>query len=137
MSVYMYARVGGLYNDPFTYFFEGINNQDWNKLDVPYWTPQNRNNKYPGIGLECLYTQVLARVPGSILKIQNITFGYTFNESLLKRINLKGIRVYAAITNPFTFSSYKGSDPEIIGEDLVQQLSLYPLSVNFGLNVKF
>jgi len=137
MSVYMYARVGGLYNDPFTYFFEGINNQDWNKLDVPYWTPQNRNNKYPGIGLECLYTQVLAQVPGSFLKIQNITFGYTFNESLLKRINLKGIRVYAAITNPFTFSSYKGSDPEIIGEDLVQQLSLYPLSVNFGLNVKF
>ena len=137
LSVYIYARYGGLYSDPFTFFFTGINNQDWNKLDVPYWTPENRNNKYPGIGLETLYTQVLAQVPGTFMKIQNITFGYSLNESLLKRLNMKAIRVYAAFQNPFTFSSYLGSDPEIIGESLTQQLSLYPLSVNFGLNVKF
>ena len=136
-SVFMYARYGGLYSDPFTYFFTGINNQDWNKLNVPYWTPKNRNNKYPGIGLECLYTQALAQVPGTFLKIQNITLGYSLNESLIKKINMKGIRVYATIQNPFTLSSYLGSDPEIIGESLSQQLSLYPMTVSFGLNVKF
>lgn len=137
MSIFIYGRQGGLYSDPFTYFFTGINNQDWNKLAVPYWTPQNKNNKYPGIGLECLYTQVLAQVPGSFLKVQNITVGYSVGKELIKKINIKGIRFYAAIQNPFTFSSYLGSDPEIIGESLEQQLSLYPLTATVGLNIKF
>lgn len=136
-SFYMYARMGGLYNDPFTYFFTGINNQDWNKLDVPYWTPDNRNNKYPGIGLDCLYTQVLSQVPGTFLKIQNITLGYSLNNYLLNKLKLKGLRAYVTVQNPFTFSSYLGSDPEIIGESLETQLSLYPMTYSFGLNIKF
>lgn len=137
MSIFIYGRQGGLYSDPFTYFFTGINNQDWNKLAVPYWTPQNKNNKYPGIGLECLYTQVLAQVPGSFLKVQNITVGYSLDKELIKKINVKGIRFYAAVQNPFTFSSYLGSDPEIIGESLERQLSLFPLTATVGLNFKF
>ena len=137
LSVYMYARVGGLYSDPFTYYFTGINNQDWNKLDVPYWTPENRNNKYPGIGLECLWTQVLSQVSGTFLKIQNITLGYSLKENWLRKIGMKGLRAYVAVQNPFTFSSYLGSDPEIIGESLETQLSLYPMTFSFGLNVKF
>lgn len=137
LSVYMYARVGGLYNDPFTYFFTGINNQDWNKLDVPYWTPENRNNQYPGIGLECLWTQVLSQVSGTFLKIQNITLGYSLKENWLKKIRMKALRAYVAVQNPFTFSSYLGSDPEVIGESLETQLSLYPMTFSFGLNVKF
>jgi TonB-dependent starch-binding outer membrane protein SusC len=137
MYIFAYTRVGGLYSDPFTFFFTGINNQDWNKLDVPYWTPENRNNKYPGIGLETLYTQVLAQVPGTFLKIQNITLGYSFKERVMKRLKTKGLRVYAAVQNPFTFSSYLGADPEIIGESLQTQLSLYPITASFGLNVKF
>ncbi|HJH71197.1 MAG TPA: TonB-dependent receptor [Bacteroidaceae bacterium] len=137
LSVYMYTRVGGLYNDPFTYFFTGINNQDWNKLDVPYWTPENRNNKYPGIGLDCTWTQVLSQVSGTFLKIQNITLGYTVKEKLLNKFRMKGLRAYLSVQNPFTFSSYLGSDPETIGESLETQLSLYPLTVSFGLNVNF
>lgn len=137
LSVYMYARVGGLYSDPFTYYFTGINNQDWNKLDVPYWTPENRNNQYPGIGLECLWTQVLSQVSGTFLKIQNITLGYSLKENWLRKIGMKGLRAYVAVQNPFTFSSYLGSDPEIIGESLETQLSLYPMTFSFGLNVKF
>ncbi len=137
LSVYMYTRVGGLYSDPFTFYFLGLNNQDWNKLHVDYWTPENKNNKYPGVGLDCLWTQVLSQVEGSFLKIQNITLGYSFNKNLLGKIHLKGLRAYVSVQNPFTFSSYLGSDPEIIGEDLSTQLSLYPMTFSFGLNVKF
>jgi hypothetical protein len=137
LSVYVYARVGGLYNDSFMYWFTGINNQDWNKLDVPYWTPENGNNQYPGIGLETLWTQVLAQQKGTFLKIQNITLGHTFNYKQLEKVKIKGLRAYVAVQNPFTFSAYKGSDPEIIGENLSTQLSLYPMTFTFGLNVKF
>jgi len=137
LSIYAYTRVGGLYSDPFVFTFTGINNQDWNKLDVPYWTPENGNNKYPGIGLETLWTQVLSKTKGTFLKIQNITLGHTFSEKLLRKSGLKGLRTYISVQNPFTFSSYLGSDPEIIGEDLTKQLSLYPMTFTFGLNVKF
>jgi TonB-linked SusC/RagA family outer membrane protein len=137
MSIYMYAQIGGLYSDSFTYWFLGMNNQDWNKLKVPYWTPENRNNKYPGIGLDCLWTQGLAQVKGTFLKIQNITLGYTLPEKLLHRISLKNLRTYISVQNPFTFCSYLGSDPQIIGESLSQQLSLYPMTFTLGLNLKF
>ncbi|NDV95276.1 TonB-dependent receptor [Dysgonomonas sp. 521] len=137
MSVYMYSRVGGLYNDAFTFYFLGLNNQDWNKLDVSYWTAENGNNKYPGIGLESLWTQVLSQTKGTFLKIQNITLGYTFSDKLLRKSGIKGLRTYVSVQNPFTFSSYLGSDPEIIGENLNTQLSLYPMTFTFGLNVKF
>lgn len=137
LSVYMYTEVGGVYNDQFTFYFLGLNNQDWNKLNVPYWTPENQNNKYPGVGLDCLWTQVLSKVSGTFFKIQNITLGYTFAESLMQKAGLKGVRLYASVQNPFTFSSYLGSDPQTIGENLSTQLSLYPLTYTFGVNFKF
>ena len=137
LSVYAYAQIGGLYKDQFTYYFLGLNNQDWNKLNVEYWTPENRNNKYQGIGLECLWTQAYSQVVGTFLKIQNITLGYTLPQSVTDRLRFKGVRVWAAVQNPFTFSNYLGSDPQIIGESLETQLSLYPMTWTFGLNLKF
>lgn len=137
LSVYVYAQFGGLYNDPFTYYFLGLNNQDWNKLSVPYWTPENKNNKYPGIGLDCLWTQVLSQVDGTFLKIQNITLGYSLPATALNKLRMKGLRVYLSVQNPFTFSDYLGSDPQVIGEDLSRQLSLYPLTFTCGVNLKF
>lgn len=137
LSIYVYAQIGGLYNDPFTYYFLGLNNQDWNKLAVDYWTPENRNNKYPGVGLDCLWTQVLSQVDGSFLKIQNITLGYALPQTALNKIRMKGLRVYFSVQNPFTFSNYLGADPQIIGEDISKQLSLYPLTFTCGFNFKF
>lgn len=137
LSVYVYAQFGGLYNDPFTYYFLGLNNQDWNKLSVPYWTPENKNNKYPGIGLDCLWTQVLSQVDGTFLKIQNITLGYSLPATALNKLRMKGLRVYLSVQNPFTFSDYLGSDPQVIGEELSRQLSLYPLTFTCGVNLKF
>lgn len=137
LSVYMYAQIGGLYNDPFTFTFLGLNNQDWNKLAVEYWTPENKNNKYPGIGLECLWTQALAQVDGTFLKIQNITLGYSLPQTALNKIHMKGLRVYLSVQNPFTFSDYLGSDPQVIGEDLSKSLSLYPMIFTCGFNLKF
>jgi len=50
---------------------------------------------------------------------------------------MKGLRVYFSVQNPFTFSDYLGSDPQVIGEDLSQSLSLYPMIFTCGFNLKF
>lgn len=137
LSFYMYARFGGLYDDQFTYMFTAWDNEHWNKLDVNYWTPQNRSNDYPEVGAQSYYTQVLGKVSGTFLKVQNITLGYKLPGDLLKKAGIKSARVYGSVQNPFTFTKYKGPDPEIIGEDVNTQLSLYPMIFMLGVNISF
>jgi len=135
LSIDMYARVGGLYNDQFTYMFTAWDNEHWNKLDVEYWTPENRSNDYQAVGAVSYYTQVLGKVSGTFLKVRNITLGYNFKEGAMD--NIRSARCYISVQNPFTFTSYLGSDPEIIGENVISQLSLYPTTFLFGVNLQF
>lgn len=135
LSVYMYGRIGGTYNDSFTFMFTAWDNEHWNKLNVNYWTPENPSNKYQQIGAQSYHTQVLGNISGSFVKIQNITLGYTFPETLLSKLKLKNVRAYLNVQNPFTFTEYLGPDPETIGEDVYKSLSLYPMTFTMGLNI--
>jgi TonB-linked SusC/RagA family outer membrane protein len=134
----IYARVGGLYTDDFAYMFTAWDNEHWNKLDVAYWTPENRANHYPQVGAQSYYTQVLSQTSGTFLKVRNITLGYNLNNyKKLNQLGVKSLRVYAAVQNPFTFTNYVGADPEIIGENVYTQLSLYPMTFTLGLKLIF
>lgn len=83
---------------------------------------------------------------GSYLRIKNITLGYTFKKSLLKRLHLENLRVYCNIQNLHTFTKYKGYDPEVgaLTQDssgLVYGLDYgrypSPTTYSFGLNISF
>ena len=50
---------------------------------------------------------------GSFLKCKNITLSYHLPESILSKIHVHSLRVYANATNVFTITKYKGMDPEI------------------------
>ena len=50
---------------------------------------------------------------GSFLKCKSIALGYNFSQSMLSRIHLRSLRVYANVTNVFTITKYTGYDPEI------------------------
>jgi hypothetical protein len=50
---------------------------------------------------------------GSFLKCKSIALGYNFSPSLLSKIRLKSLRLYANVTNVFTITKYTGYDPEI------------------------
>ena len=83
---------------------------------------------------------------GSYLRIKNITLGYTFKKSLLKRLHLENLRVYCNIQNLHTFTKYKGYDPEV-GASTQDSLGLVygldygrypsPTTYSFGLNISF
>lgn len=53
---------------------------------------------------------------GSFLRIRNVTLGYNFNENILQRIHMKGLRVYVTGQNLYTFTKYPGFDPETSSE---------------------
>lgn len=81
---------------------------------------------------------------GSFLRMTNIMVGYTLPNSLASKLKMSGVRVYATVDNPLTFTKYKGYNPE---PDYNQRgnltpgvdYGLYPLVrlYNFGLKVTF
>lgn len=77
-------------------------------------------------------------VDASYWKIKNITLGYTFDKTLTKKIGIEHLRIYANVLNPFTFTDYKGFDPEWADASISDGTG-GPSSVTYqiGLNVKF
>jgi TonB-linked SusC/RagA family outer membrane protein len=80
----------------------------------------------------------------SFLRIRNITLGYNVPAKALKNLKLDGLRLYTSVNNAFTFTSYKGWDPEVnsSGSNVLSNgidQGGYPVarSFIFGVNLKF
>lgn len=80
----------------------------------------------------------------SYLRVKTVTLSYDLPQSLLSKINLAGVRVYATGENLLTFTDYSGFDPEVNafgGSNTLQGIDYgtYPQTRNiiFGLNVTF
>jgi hypothetical protein len=69
--------------------------------------------------------------------------GYNFDNALLQRIRMKGLRLYITGQNLYTFTKYPGFDPETSSEGSGLSRSGdylgYPAARSFiaGLNVSF
>jgi TonB-linked SusC/RagA family outer membrane protein len=50
---------------------------------------------------------------GSFMRLRMLTLGYNFNPSLVERIGVRSLRVFAQGQNLLTFTSYTGLDPEV------------------------
>ncbi|MDE7346133.1 MAG: TonB-dependent receptor [Muribaculaceae bacterium] len=76
------------------------------------WTVDNPTNEYPSLrdGRQSMVSDWWVE-DGSFLRIQNLTLGYTFNfkESWI----CDKIRIYGNVSNLYTFSKFKGYDPEV------------------------
>lgn len=85
---------------------------DWNRrwrqpgdiTDVPRPTPSDLDN-----------ATVSSRFveDGSFFRLRNITLGYTLPSSLLQKVRLKSLRIYATVQNAYVFTNYRGYDPEV------------------------
>lgn len=66
------------------------------------------------------------------VKIRNIQLGYTFPKKVTAPLQLDRLRIYGSLENFFTFTKYKGLDPEVSGLD-------YPTmrEAVVGINVTF
>ncbi len=81
---------------------------------------------------------------GSFLRCTNITVGYNLPVSLLTKVRVSGLRVYANVNNVFTATKYKGYNPEVdynAGANLTPGVDygLYPLArgYNVGARISF
>lgn len=80
---------------------------------------------------------------GAFMRIKSINIGYDFKKTLLKHVPIQQFRLYVSGLNVFTFTHYRGLDPEVgygidswsSGTDL--GYFPQPRTILFGLNVKF
>lgn len=81
---------------------------------------------------------------GSFLKISSLELGYTIPESITKKVKISRFRIYAAMDNVCTFTSYPYFDPEVGSMsgnilDTGLDFGMYPQArtTRFGVNLIF
>ena len=150
----------GYKNIDLTIFAQGVQNVDLyagyrmysqNASLFPYnhtrdilnaWSPENPSSTIPRLSVEdrnnnFTRTSDYYIEDGSYMRIKALTLGYNLPESLLSRMNINRFRVYLTGQNLFTFTKYKGSDPEIGRNGIDQGIVPIPRTVVFGLSVGF
>lgn len=100
------------------------------------WTPENPSGSIPNplIQNNLEYSSRFIE-DGSYFRLKNVQLGYTLPKKLLSHAGIKGLRVYAAVTNLFTLTNYTGYDPEV-GVNGVDYGN-YPQSRTFTVGAKF
>ena len=81
---------------------------------------------------------------GSFVRLKTLSLGYNLPASLLQKIKISKIRLYAQATNLLTFTRYGGLDPEVSSQSSNQNTAGYdwatipqPKTFQIGANVTF
>lgn len=111
----------------------------YNNIDVDYWTPENptNDNPRPNVSQESAFLgSTLAYKDVSYVRVRNVALSYSLPESILNKLQMKDITINLTAENPFTFTKYKGMDPEFESNG---QRALYPSTKLYaiGLNLTF
>ena len=116
-----------------------------------YWNGEGTSDKYPQFaamnrGVNWQAISDLYIEDAGYFRLQNLTVGYDFAKSLLKKTLFQQFRLYFAAQNLFTITKYKGMDPEngralIDGEPWVTGVDIgnypQPRTYMVGVNIKF
>jgi hypothetical protein len=81
--------------------------------------PQARLNAGNGTGESSRYLS-----DGSFVRLKTVTLGYALPRTLVNRIRMQQIRVYASAQNLLTFTSYEGWDPEVNADYLASSSNI-------------
>ena len=141
LSVSVYTSQGGMVYSPFMAEFVDYSQRGMNRLNMDYYIPEGApvlgsdgsiayqnsthygnypfptnggNGKGGGAYWQSGANEDRAQnfVDNSYVRIKNITIGYTFPQKWISKLHMSNLRIYANVLNPFTFTDYKGFDPE-------------------------
>ena len=122
-----------------------------------YWTPENTGAFYPAAfnnagsnAANNIQVQDRYLLNMAYLRLKNLTIGYSFSQSVLKKVGVNSFRVYGALENFITWDHLKGLpiDPEAINGYSMWNTSNYNLgrtgigipafkSISFGVQLNF
>jgi len=108
------------------------------------WTPKNSSDELPRLVSNdpngnqrpsSFYVE-----DASFLRLRNLQVGYSLPASLLSKAHLAGLRIYFSANNLFTFTRYRGFDPEIGTDGWILNTGIdkgyYPSNKTIGGGIK-
>jgi hypothetical protein len=107
--------------------------QRFSAVDIPYWTPDRPNNKYPIVNYQAPRPHLILE-DRSFVRIQDVQLTYNLPNNLLQKLRIGGLSFYVSGKNLFTITKWTGLDPE-----LGTQAYNYPTlkTCTIGTNLKF
>ncbi len=149
-SAYMNAFVGNkIFNASkwFTDFFPSFQGAAISERVKQSWSPSNTGATIPIFETASNFsTNTQANSfyieDGSYLRMQTLGVGYTMPSTVLNKLRMTRLRVFASATNLFTLTKYQGLDPGVGGNADSQfgiDVGNYPVTKGWtiGLNVGF
>jgi len=141
-TAYTYASLG---NDMVRNYARNQPNVNRHALYLERWTGAGTSNEVPrlttgatsNIAFSDFYVE-----DASYARIQNVQLGYSLPENFLEKTGISKIRIYAAVSNLYTFTKYSGFDPaastgEAIGGGIDYGFYPVPRIYMAGLNLNF
>ncbi|MDR3261042.1 MAG: TonB-dependent receptor [Tannerella sp.] len=113
----------------------GDNAYNSNMPKWDWWTPSNPNAEYPRLGFNAPIKQTYY-VQRNFVRIQDISLSYNVSPDWLKSYKINNLRVYVSGQNLFTFTKWKGWDPET-GTGLQSDALPVMRNFTFGLTFEF
>lgn len=110
------------------------------------WTPTNHTNTMPKIYVADGYAPVqnynstYFLKSASYVRLKNVQVGYTIPKSVIDKLKIKSVRIYASADNVLTKSKFPGLDPERVNNSTGGNGYLsYPQNrtFTFGINAQF
>ena len=109
-----------------------------NNPDHPWWTPENRSNKYPSVQFQGKnFNPIMSYW---FIRLQDLNLSYNFKWDYFDRMGIKNLRLYFSIKNLFTITEWETGDPEVRQQyNHLSASTSYPLqrSYSIGLNLSF
>ena len=153
LTVFIYSQLGlKKYNYSYDWATHPISSVSANASVLTfdsYNSETNPNGTLPGVAFdEATYSLPagagtdLHYESASFVRVRNITLGYTFNGRQLGSFGkyVSSLRLYADAQNPFTFTSFKNFDPEVVtGGSYKGGKAEYPMTrtYSFGVKIQF
>ncbi|MEI6948963.1 SusC/RagA family TonB-linked outer membrane protein [Paraflavisolibacter sp. H34] len=144
LAVLFYGQFGGLGTNPNALwsspvdFLAGL--QSGIKQLSEVWTTSNPNGTRPGVayneGALGLRTGTdIGLLKTDFVRCRNITLGYNISSGTFTKY-VRNLRVYADAQNPFLFTKYPISDPELTAPTVKGGPAPYPMARVFSLGVR-
>ncbi|WP_345948670.1 TonB-dependent receptor [Mucilaginibacter sp. PAMB04274] len=149
LSIFLNGSYGAKIYNILSFQTAGLGSLYQNQLAsaANFWTPNNADAPTPrpvGGDNPNLYSSNRFVQSGSFLRVQNVSIGYNLPASLIQKLSISRLRVYASGQNLYVFTPYKGLDPEVgsINQNVFLtnvDLGRYPIprTIVFGINAQF
>lgn len=150
VETYMYTSIGNkIFNASkwFTDFYPSFAGAAISERVKDSWSPSNTGATIPIFESASNFsTNTQANSfyveNGNYVRMQNISLGYNLPKTLLAKLKMQKLRLYASANNIFTISKYQGLDPGVGGNADTQfgiDVGNYPVTRSwvFGVNLGF